>query len=58
MTSASRDPLMAARPARTEAQIGDVHEDDVEYAPASHGFEFGLCLLSPDLGSGMQGRSG
>ena len=43
------DPSMAARPTRTEAQIGDVHDDDVEDAPAGRGFKVGLCRYRPIL---------
>ena len=35
------------QPGADRTQVGDVHENDVEDAPASRGFEVGLCRGRP-----------
>ena len=45
------------KPGADRPQIGDVHEDDVEDAPAGGCFELGFRCYSPDLCFGTPGRS-
>ena len=45
------------QPGADRVQIGDVHDNDVEDAPAGRRFKFGLRRCRPVLGSGTPGRS-